>query len=1055
MQTATAPRDAHDDGGLWGAIIDQQPIGIGCSQKRLFKLELLHYGQPKAANTVLFKSDFVRIGQFAKKLGLLQGDWQNACEGMAAASVDVEALQALTEAWRSFSAFAVECSTTGPIRALFNCLSLPQQLANCSGRLTQGLAAVGTIGLQSNPDLQEDLQQLARQLGRCCSGCVYSREQHEIVFELHEQAEAVRNGGSDAAILSAILTEKVLQACTAAQLAHDVLWLREQLQAEVAIGNQVKASLWQQLLDICQALLPSDGSSNLTVPSTASRNQQPVKAVTAESLFAILVSSKVASSAADESNADEALQAALAIRHSMGADNSSPPCGLAALVRSTLATNAVMKPRIKVAILELMTAMSQCSEVAAQQLVEDHKIGRLGAAGVMPALTTLFKTSTDEGTQRAAGHLLVKLLLHGSEVAVQAIKSNMVPALVDLYAASRPGTGASGNSGSSSAKLHSTISDALLWLLRPPAADDALLTLPLLQVLCSALSCNHQARTMAHAHAAGMAKAIQLATSKATPHASMAGRDAAAGSTASAALAAAFVVQVAEDKALQPELAPLLGQVLADGSDDQAQTAAWLVARIASPATLGQEPNRAAVKAGIEFCNALAASEVIGPMMRMLESPKLEHKTAGASAMHCMATLGGCSLHNSILLAGAVPVLVDIVVRSTPAEDQLARAAVGTLASLAANAEAPLKPAGQGNANGTTAAAAAAHSAVFDLLVTNLQPSTLPKAANAAAALQAIVGASPNLTRHAVVAGALSALVKLLQQPTSSDNLAAMQAASRLMGQLLKLCASGLSSSDTEDTGFLPAVNLVVTIANSTWSYEKGGQEQVAAAKVIPDWLDALRCTDTNTDPGCWSDAAAGLASLAALNSAACSDLARALRQLVVLGADDLQDASREDKSSLGKKAAKSGLLSVGEASNSNRSPKGGSSSSSTALVSHKLCVVDPKVEAVRAGAIAALVGLIRGQVGQNPAAPAVKGNNKAIISNATGSSSSSLVDRSAVVREAAESLYVLMGCQIGRDAAVAAGAVEVLQDVVNAGKRRDLEQKAAVAAQDALMRVL
>lgn len=271
-------------------------------------------------------------------------------------------------------------------------------------------------------------------------------------------------------------------------------------------------------------------------------------------------------------------------------------------------------------------------------------------------------------------------------------------------------------------------------------------------------------------------------------------------------------------------------------------------------------------------------------------------------------------------------------------------------------------------------------------------------------------------------------------------------------------------------------------------------REQVAAAKVIPDWLDVLRCTDINTDPGCWSDAAAGLASLAALNSAACSDLARALRQLVlrptprdaaaaaavaaklgaslrgraallaegllpglvgiigssasslstraaaadaigaialpsqvVLGGDETQDASREDKSSLGKKAAKSGLSSVGEAFDSNRSPKSGSSSSSTALVNPKLCVVDPKVEAVRAGSIAALVGLIRGQMGHNPAAPAAKGNNKVVIS-AAGSSSSNLVDRSAVVRDAAESLYVLMGCQTGRDAAVAAGAVEVLQ---------------------------
>jgi hypothetical protein len=33
--------------------------------------------------------------------------------------------------------------------------------------------------------------------------------------------------------------------------------------------------------------------------------------------------------------------------------------------------------------------------------------------------------------------------------------------------------------------------------------------------------------------------------------------------------------------------------------------------------------------------------------------------------------------------------------------------------------------------------------------------------------------------------------------------------------------------------------------------------------------------------------------------------------------------------------------------------------------------------------------------------------------------------------------------------------ATAVMQDVVNAGKRRDLEQKAALAAHDALMRAL
>jgi hypothetical protein len=87
--------------------------------------------------------------------------------------------------------------------------------------------------------------------------------------------------------------------------------------------------------------------------------------------------------------------------------------------------------------------------------------------------------------------------------------------------------------------------------------------------------------------------------------------------------------------------------------------------------------------------------------------------------------------------------------------------------------------------------------------------------------------------------------------------------------------------------------------------------------------------------------------------------------------------------------------------------------------------VVDPKVEAVRAGAVASLVGLLRAGAGPG------------------------------CVLEAAEALYVLAGCQAGRDAALAAGARDALQEVVLAGKRREVAEKVAAAAYDALMRLL
>lgn len=51
--------------------------------------------QQKASSTVVLKSEFAKVGQVVKKLGLLQEDWQNTCEGrqIAADAVEVAAIQ--------------------------------------------------------------------------------------------------------------------------------------------------------------------------------------------------------------------------------------------------------------------------------------------------------------------------------------------------------------------------------------------------------------------------------------------------------------------------------------------------------------------------------------------------------------------------------------------------------------------------------------------------------------------------------------------------------------------------------------------------------------------------------------------------------------------------------------------------------------------------------------------------------------------------------------------------------------------------------------------------
>jgi hypothetical protein len=78
-------------------------------------------------------------------------------------------------------------------------------------------------------------------------------------------------------------------------------------------------------------------------------------------------------------------------------------------------------------------------------------------------------------------------------------------------------------------------------------------------------------------------------------------------------------------------------------------------------------------------------------------------------------------LHGSLLAAGAVPALVDVV-RTAAAGEPLAAAAAAALGALAASAV-------PGSAE-----------AVCGLLVSSLQPSNPAVAANAAAALLAVAG---------------------------------------------------------------------------------------------------------------------------------------------------------------------------------------------------------------------------------------------------------------------------------------------------------------------------
>lgn len=214
--------------------------------------------------------------------------------------------------------------------------------------------------------------------------------------------------------------------------------------------------------------------------------------------------------------------------------------------------------------------------------------------------------------------------------------------------------------------------------------------------------------------------------------------------------------------------------------------------------------------------------------------------------------------------------------------------------------------------------------------------------------------------------------------------------------------------------------------------------------------------------PWLWDDAAAGLACLGAAHSTACNDLARGLRQLILRGSprDAAAGAavaarlavSPKGRAALLAEGLATGLVgvvgnqacsaaaraaaaaaigaiavagsvvlggnnSIDSDANPSRAAAAGkavhntSSSKATATISSPKSsagqqqvlpagarLVDPKLECVRSGAAAALVGLIKAG------------------------------EAEMCVVEACEALYVLAGCKAGVDAAVAAGVREVLQ---------------------------
>jgi hypothetical protein len=99
------------------------------------------------------------------------------------------AVQRLTAGLQELAGFAGgTCATAGPVYTLINSHSLAQQLANVSINLCSALGSLvsALAGLGASQELQEDLAQLGKQLGRGLH-CSYSEAQHRLLLELYVQ----------------------------------------------------------------------------------------------------------------------------------------------------------------------------------------------------------------------------------------------------------------------------------------------------------------------------------------------------------------------------------------------------------------------------------------------------------------------------------------------------------------------------------------------------------------------------------------------------------------------------------------------------------------------------------------------------------------------------------------------------------------------------------------------------------------------------------------------------------------------------------------------------
>ncbi|KAF6255714.1 hypothetical protein COO60DRAFT_187809 [Scenedesmus sp. NREL 46B-D3] len=141
-----------------------------------------------ASKAGLHAAELQRIAKLCKRLQpLLEQLGEDAA--VEQHQQGVQLLQRVTSRLQDLAGFAANKSAkVGPVYALFHSHSLAQQLANHSINLCSALDAFAAAlaGLGASQELQEDLGQLVKQLGRGLH-CTYSEAQHSRLLELYVQ----------------------------------------------------------------------------------------------------------------------------------------------------------------------------------------------------------------------------------------------------------------------------------------------------------------------------------------------------------------------------------------------------------------------------------------------------------------------------------------------------------------------------------------------------------------------------------------------------------------------------------------------------------------------------------------------------------------------------------------------------------------------------------------------------------------------------------------------------------------------------------------------------